>query len=369
MKLLCINYEYPPIGGGGGVVSKGLAEALAAKGYSIDVVTCGMRDLPRFEVVNGVRVHRVRCIRRFRHYVTLPEMLTMLVPLYLKARSLVAQNDYDLNHTHFIFPSGIVSYLLKVKTGLPYVLTCHGSDVPGYNPDRFQISHILMRFIWKKILANSRGISTPSIYLRDLIQCHIKVPVEIVPNGYNLPTYNPTAKKDRILVVSRLFERKGVQFLIRAVSELKNLWEVIIAGDGPYLRTLKEMAAGIPGIRFLGFVQGKELFDLYQTSKIFVFPSVQENFPVVLLEAMNAGCAIITSNAPGCLEVVGDAAIITRCGSVAEIKKSLEHLINNQGEIDRLSCLARSRALEFTWSNVACSFDELSQRCICSVNS
>ena len=49
MKLLCINYEYPPIGGGGGVVSQGLAEAMVQHGYSIDVVTSGMRDLPCYE--------------------------------------------------------------------------------------------------------------------------------------------------------------------------------------------------------------------------------------------------------------------------------------------------------------------------------
>ena len=148
MKLLCINYEYPPIGGGGGVVSKGLAEALVKRGYHIDLVTSGMKDLPEFEIVNGVHVHRVNCIRRYRHYVTLPEMVTLIRPLYSKALRLINENDYQLNHTHFIFPSGLVSYLLKKRTGLQYILTCHGSDVPGYNPDRFNFCHKLLKPFW-----------------------------------------------------------------------------------------------------------------------------------------------------------------------------------------------------------------------------
>jgi glycosyltransferase involved in cell wall biosynthesis len=144
MKLLCINYEYPPIGGGGGVVSQGLAEALVQHGYSIDVVTSGMRDLPCYEEKNGVRIHRVRCIRRYRHYVTLPEMCTLILPLYRKALELIGKNHYDLNHTHFVVPSGIVSYLLRKQTGLPYLITAHGSDIPGYNPDRFNFAHLLI---------------------------------------------------------------------------------------------------------------------------------------------------------------------------------------------------------------------------------
>ena len=364
MKLLCINYEYPPIGGGGGVVSKGLAEALVKRGYHIDLVTSGMKDLPEFEIVNGVHVHRVNCFRRYRHYVTLPEMATLIWPLYSKALRLINENDYHLNHTHFIFPSGLVSYLLKKRTGLQYILTCHGSDVPGYNPDRFHFAHQLLRPLWVKTIKNSQGISTPSHYLKKLIQSQIDVPVEVIPNGYDFLPCAPTAKCNRILVVTRMFERKGVQFFIKAVADLKSKWEILIAGDGPYLNKLKELAHNIPAIRFLGFVSGPALAQLYKSSKIFVFPSVQENFPVVLLEAMEAGCAIVTTDAPGCVEVVGNEAIITRRGQVSDIRNALEYLMANDNEVNRLSCRARDRAGQFTWSTIASNFDLLSHRCL-----
>jgi glycosyltransferase involved in cell wall biosynthesis len=365
MNLLVLNYEYPPIGGGGGVVSQGLAEALVKIGYRIDLVTSGMRGLPNFEVVHGVRIHRVKCIRRFRHYVTLPEMMTLMVPLYLKALKLVRQNNYQINHTHFIFPSGLISYWIKRQTGLPYILTCHGSDVPGYNPDRFNLSHQLLKSIWRKTIENSQGVTSPSAFLRELIHDRIDLPVSVIPNGHNLTCHLNGNKKNRILVVSRLFERKGVQFFLQAVAELKTNWEVLIAGDGPYLSTLKNIARNNPAIQFLGFVKGRALADLYQSAKIFVFPSIQENFPMVLLEAMAAGCAIITTDAPGCCEVVGQAALKTCCGSVNDLREALVKLMNNEDQIRELGCQSIRRATQLSWSNMAGQFDGLIRKCLC----
>jgi glycosyltransferase involved in cell wall biosynthesis len=362
MNLLCINYEYPPIGGGGGVVCQGLADALVKKGYHIDVVTSGMKGLPTFEMINGVHVHRVSCIRRHKHYVTFPEMLTLVPSLFLKALHLTRQKNYCLNHTHFIFPSGVVSYLLKKKTGIPYIVTCHGSDVPGYNPDRFKFIHMLLRPLWQKVINGSEGLSSPSIYLKELIETQIRCPVEVIPNGYDLPAFIEGAKQNRILLVTRLFKRKGVQFFIEAVADLETDWEILVAGDGPYLSTLKKLAKDNPSIKFLGFVKGQALIDLYRSARIFVFPSIQENFPVVLLEAMSTGCAIITTDAPGCKEVVGDAAIITPCRSVDAIRSALERLLHNPEEINWLSKLARHRAVDFSWSKIANDFDCLSKQ-------
>ena len=104
MKILCINYEYPPVGGGGATVTQSLAEAMAQDGHEIDVVTSGMKDLPEYEVVNGVHVHRVKCVRLKRHYSTAFELLTQMIPTYRKALELSRQKKFDINHTHFIVP-------------------------------------------------------------------------------------------------------------------------------------------------------------------------------------------------------------------------------------------------------------------------
>lgn len=362
MKILCSTYEYPPIGGGGAQVAHPLAAYLLSHGHEIDVVTSGMSDLQTCNTMDGVEVHRVRCIRRFRHYATTPELFTYIWPAYRRSLELHKARAFDINHTHFAMPSGVASYLLFRKTGLPYVTTIHGSDVPGYNPDRFRVSHWLAHPLWRRIILNSVKVISASEFLKRLIQKHIDVPVDIIQNGYSPDSTigEMPEKKNRILVVTRIFQRKGLQHFIDALVDFKHDWEIVIAGDGPYLPTLKAQALRLGlNISFTGFIQGRELLDLYATSKVFVFPSLQENFPVVLLEAMQAGCAIITTNVDGCAEVIGDAGIVVEPKRPDQIRNALKDLLRNENEIQRLSLAAKRRIELFRWPRIANQYDAL----------
>ena len=353
MKILCLNYEYPPLGGGGAAVSKGLAEELVKAGHEVDLVTSGMKGLPAREIIGGIDIHRVRCLRRHRHYTTTFELITQIYPSFRAALGLIRRNRYDLIHTHFIYPTGLVSYILNKVTGLPYIITVHGSDVPGYNPDRFQLAHKLTHWLWQAIVRNSVGLICPSNHIKKLVRLYSDHPVTIIPNGITVKTAPLVEKQNRILVVTRFFKRKGVQYLLNAIRDMDTDWKVVIVGDGPYLKTLKGLAKGVrPTVEFTGYLQGKPLQDLYDSSKIFVFPSLRENFPVVLLEAMEAGCAIITSDIDSCREVIGDAGVTTPAASVPHLKHALEHLIGNDAEIRRLRELALNRVSEFDWSTV-----------------
>lgn len=357
MRILCINYEYPPVGGGGGVASKGLAEALVQKGHHIDVVTSGMKDLPEFEVINGVHVYRVKCYRRNRVYVGSFELLTTLYTMYNKAIQLVEQHTYDINHTHFIAPSGIVSYWLMKKTGLPYIITAHGSDVPGYNPDRFQVEHFLLKRMWKRITKHSSAIICPSNYLKNLIlKNECETDIHVVPNGYTPidEGVNYQAKRNTILVATRMFKRKGVQYFLEALRNIQTDWEILIAGDGPYLEELKKQSKTVKAnIKFLGFLSREEMNAAYRKAKIFIFPSIRENYPMVLIEAMDSGCAVITTNAEGCSEVVSNAARKTEPGNVDQLREALAGLLTNNNEITRLSLMAEKRVNQLTWPNIA----------------
>jgi glycosyltransferase involved in cell wall biosynthesis len=357
MRILCINYEFPPIGGGGGVACKGLAEQLVRQGHHIDIVTVGMSNLPKFEIVNGVHIHRVNGWRKNRIYIGSIEMIAMLYPMYAKARELTARYNYDINHTHFIVPSGIVSYWLKKKTNLPYVVTAHGSDVPGYNPDRFFLQHHLIKFIWKRIICNSQTTICCSNYLTNLVlKQACPVNLAVVPNGYTCQEglADLNSKQNIILVVTRMFKRKGVQYLIEALKGMNTNWEIKIAGDGPYLEELKKQAASVNAkIEFLGFLGRKELDALYRKAKIFLFPSLRENFPMVLIEAMDAGCAVITTHAEGCSEVVGEAALKTEPGNVVHIQNTLNQLMNDDSERIRYGNMAKQRAGELSWETIA----------------
>jgi glycosyltransferase involved in cell wall biosynthesis len=164
-------------------------------------------------------------------------------------------------------------------------------------------------------------------------------------------------KQMRILVVSRMFERKGVQYLLEALRGRMLPCEINIVGDGPYLDTLKRMAGETQvDVRFWGWLDNdsEQLKELYETSRIFVFTSRQENFPVNLLEAMTAGMAIVISEDPGSREVVGDAALIVPYGQPARLFDTLRQLTRDTARCDGLGEQARARLeSQFTWRRIA----------------
>ena len=364
--MLC--YEYRPIGGGGAKVAENLVEQMLERGDQVDLVTMGFKDLPRIERRGGLTIHRVPCGRRDVAICHPHEMFFYILRAIPLVRRLARERQPDINHTHFIFPDGILAMIASWTTGLKYIITAHGSDVPGYNPDRFMLLHRLLKWPWRMVVRNTEEIICPSHYIKGLLleaapdaKCHV------IPNGIDVERYSadqPKAK--RILVVSRLVERKGVQFLLRALQGLEHDYEVCVVGDGPYLPTLKTLARKLGvKVNFTGFIDNTtpRFRELLETSEIFVFTSSAENFPVVLLEAMSAGLCIITADDTGCQEVVGDAAVKIPSQDAAAIRAALVELMQDPQRRAALGRAARMRAEnKFTEAMVAEQYREVYRR-------
>lgn len=361
MRILSICYEYPPVGGGGATVAAALNGQLASNGHDVDVVTSAMKGLPAAELTNGVWVHRASCWRRHRHYTTAPELATTLLPAYSLASTLIRRNMPDVIHAHFALPSGLVARAVAARFGVPYVLTAHGSDIPGYNPDRFELLHRLLAPAWRAVMRDAAAVISPSQFLAGLVRESIDLPVQVIPNGFTPDVANaPRPKRNLVLVVARLFPRKGVQHFIDSVAALGSDWDLVIAGDGPYMHELRiRAAAAKASVRFAGFLPKAELRALYEEARILVFPSIRENFPMVLLEGMDTGCAVITTDAEGCAEVVGEAGVVIEKGKPAPLRAALVELMNNPARCDELSVLAMARAERFRWSRIAAQYQDV----------
>jgi glycosyltransferase involved in cell wall biosynthesis len=348
VKILMLCYEFPPIGGGGAQVVRGLAGELVAAGHDVDLVTMGFRGLPREEETEGIRVHRVPCLRRKEFVCTAPEAATYAASAFPAVLRLAAEARPDIVHAHFIFPDGFLAWSTRRRTGLPYVITAHGSDVPGYNPHRLKAAHRLLAPLWSSVTGGARRIVCPSESLRSLVARRGRGDrTVVVPNGIDPGRFDPNRKKnERILVATRMLERKGVQHVLAALARFPRPVGVDIVGDGPFLPELRRMAREL-GVdaRFAGWLDGgsPELKELFETSGIFVFPSEAENFPNVLLEAMTAGMAIVTTAGTGCAEVVGDAAVLVPPKDPAAIREALPALLDNPALREILGTAARAR--------------------------
>jgi glycosyltransferase involved in cell wall biosynthesis len=370
MKILMLNYEFPPLGGGAATVTYNLAKELVRQGHEIDVVTMHYKGLKKVEDSDGIRIYRVRCLRKKQEICYTKEMFTYVISAFLFTLKLTRKKNYDIVHCHFIIPTGIVAYLLKKFRGLPYITTSHGSDIQGYNPERFKLQHKLIKTIWRTVAQNASRVTAVSNSLKSLILESSDIDnISVIYNGQDVNSDIVEKTEKSILLVSRILERKGFQYFLYAIKDLDlHEWEINIVGDGPYLEMLKKIAKDFDlPVKFLGYKRGKELEEIYRRSSIFVFPSAREAFPVVLLEALSYGCAIITTDIASCREVVGDSALFVRTESPEDIREALEKLLNDPKLRYGLGSKAIERLKQFSWAHIASEYSkvyaEVSESC------
>lgn len=304
-----LNYEFPPLGGGGSYVSYEIAKNLVKQGHKVDVVTMGFKDLAGFEVVDGINIYRVKCLRKKKESCQPWEQLSYIFSAKKFLKKHLKKEKYDINHTHFIIPTGFLSLWLKKKCGLNYVVTSHGSDVLGHNK-RFRLMYPLLSGIWKKIVLQSKFVTSPSEFLLKRIQELAKGSnVVVIPNGIEPNKFKPMKKEKYILVVARLFKNKGVQDVLDGLEGL-NLrdWKVLIVGDGPYREELEKKCEenGLEkNVEFLGWVdnKAKKLKELYGKATVFISASWFESFGLTVLEALQAECYVLASDNLGYKEL------------------------------------------------------------------
>lgn len=313
LNILVLNYEFPPIGGGAGVVSYDISKRLAEAGHQVTVITMGFEQLPSYEEKDGMRIYRMKCIRKKKAVCYPWEQMSYILSAMLFLRHHMKENHYDINHTHFIIPTGPISYWLKKKYGLEYVITSHGSDVAGYNQKRFKFLHKILIGPWRVIVRNAREVISPSLYLQELLEKSgpgLK-PYPIIPNGIELETYLPLKKREKkkhVIVMCRLQEAKNVQTVIRGFARFVSKteygdWMLDILGDGPYREILEKLAGelGIEDkVQFHGWIpnRSERQLELLGQAKIYVSASTFENCPMSVLEALAAGVYPLVSDIP-----------------------------------------------------------------------
>ena len=196
-KILVLNYEFPPLGGGAGHVSYEIASWYVRKGYQVDVVTMGYPDLPGREERNGVNIIRVKSIRKRMETCSTFEMLSYVISAISFLRKQKDITEYDIAHCHFLIPTGLVALYLKRRFSLDYIVTIHGSDVPGYNPDRFKLEHLFTKGLLSRVCKKAKAICSPSIYLKNLLISKVDCQDLVhIPNGIDLDNFKLDARSD-----------------------------------------------------------------------------------------------------------------------------------------------------------------------------
>jgi glycosyltransferase involved in cell wall biosynthesis len=364
MRILVINSEYPPIGGGAGNASAHIARSLAGLGHPITVVTARYGDLPHTEQQSGVTIYRIPALRRRQDRSGALEQLIFILSASFQTLRLFRRNKPNATLAFFGVPSGAVAWVLKKLYKIPYIISLRGGDVPGFRPYDFGTYHKLiaplLRLIWKNssaIVANSEG-------LHDLaLKFDSRFEIPVIPNGVDLDLYK-TAERDwsapRILSVGRIVYQKGLDLALRALADLKELkWEWRIAGDGPQMDPLKSLASelGIADrVIFLGWQSREQLLEQYKLSNLFLFPSRHEGMPNAVLEAMASGLPVIASRIAGNEELVlnEETGILFESENIAALRDALAELLVHADLRQKMGAASRLRVeAHYSWENSA----------------
>jgi glycosyltransferase involved in cell wall biosynthesis len=364
MRILILNGEYPPIGGGAGNASAHMAAQFEQMGHLVTVVTSRFKALPHQEQQGGVTIYRVPGLRRRQDRSNPLEQVIFILSASLWAMRAIPRFQPQATLAFFGVPSGAVGWLIKKLYRIPYIVSLRGGDVPGFRPYDFRIYHQLvgpfLRVIWRNaaaVVANSRGLRQ----LATAFDSRFEIP--IIPNGIDLDSYKTTGRDwtfPRLLSAGRIVHQKGLDLAMRALGGLKEMdWEWRIAGDGPQVPMLQTLANEL-GIRdrvfFLGWQSREQLLKCYQEANIFLFPSRHEGMPNALLEAMASGLPVVASCIAGNEELVidGDTGYLVPSENIESLQVALRKVLMDSGLLEQMGTASRQRVeANYSWESTA----------------
>ena len=376
MRILILNYEHPPIGGGGGRLAAKVGSGLVARGNQVRVLTAGMPHLPPESVEQGMEIRRIRAFRKREDTCSLPEMAAWVALAIPAGISEVYRWKPDVIHAHFAVPTGAVAWLVSKFTGVPYVLTAHLGDVPGGVPEQTgRLFSWIQPFtvpIWKDAAATT----AVSSFVAGLAEkAYGRLP-QIILNGMEMsaPPTLTTHEPTRLLMVGRMSVQKNPLLTVQALGLLKDFnWHCTMIGDGPLLAKVKAEAVRLgilERIDFRGWASAEEVSAAMGDSDILLIPSLSEGLPMVAVEALAHGLAIVGSRIGGLADVAhetgehANARLFELAQGAEGFSAALQPLLLNSAALIKARTASLSMAVQF---DIKHSLDQYQQLLISAV--
>jgi glycosyltransferase involved in cell wall biosynthesis len=292
----------------------------------------------------------------------------------------VRQRKPDLIYAHWFTPQAIAAAMVSKITKVPFVFDTQSSDVIVLKKVPFSkkivasVCNMALSYTAPTQMTVDKLLQFTTPENRDeiLSKLHmISYGTSVAPTNRNLmkrveKKYGLEGKRI-IYFIGRLVERKGVDILIKAFGDMAasdSSLRLIVVGDGPDMEKLKVLAndyATEETVIFTGYITGKERFALLALADVGVVPSVNvgdqaEGLPVVFMEGINYGKAMVITDATGAHEVAidGQNAFIAKAGSVADLQKKMSEAIRMQASENKQFYEAVNElAKEFQWQKIA----------------
>lgn len=299
----------------------------------------------------------------------------------LNIQAIAAREHADIVH----FP---YNWSFPLRKSAPTLLTIHDVIPLNFREAQGAFTNLFLYRPGMRLATRlNDAIATVSEFSRQDISERLGAPlskITAIPNGLNVPPPPDkgiqAALRERfeleegfVLYVGGIHERKNVGRLIRAFAKLRQALDfrgrLLITGSvsgAPYQEKMKAQLDQVviatdmaEHVIFTGFVSDRELEELMRLAHFLVYPSLYEGFGIPILEAMQIGTPVITSELTAMPEVAGEAALLVDPYSVDDIAAAMARLLNDPSIREELVQKGVERAQEFSWARTGEEYLEL----------
>ena len=355
MKIAMIGHKrIPSREGGVEVVVEALAVRMAQQGHDVTVYNRRGKHVSGGKTVDtkeykGVKIKRIPTFESSKLNAIVYSVIASFLALF---------GRYDVIHFHAEGPCSMLwlPHMLGIRT----VATIHGLDWQrakwgGFATRFLKFGEKTAAKYADELIVLSEGTKEyfmetygrKTIFLPNGVYEHEYAEPQIIKEKYGLD------KDKYILFLARIVPEKGLHYLIEAFSKTDADIKLVIAGgvshSDEYAEKIKKMAED-SRIIFTGFVEDRELWELFYNCRLYVLPSDVEGMPLTLLEAMNCGCECLVIDIETTKSVVVEYGYTFRKGDVSDLKEKIEEILKSP-KTDKSEQLAYIRK-NYSWDEI-----------------
>jgi len=374
LRILVLNYEFPPLGGGAGNATAGLVRALeGVPDLEVAVVTSSLDGFQaeQQELSRNSTIYRLPIGKKGRniHFQNNTELLRYSFECYRFLRKLLARESFDVCHAVMTVPGGINAWLIRRK--VPYLVSLQGSDVPGYSA-RFKLLYTVLTPIIHRIWKDSRGVVSNSEVLRELAwQSAPEQCIDVIPNGVDRQRFFPddgfpaTPEKLRIICVGRLIERKGLWELLEALPKVLARVpqaHLDLAGSGDLKQALADRITSMDlnnAVTLHGAVPQEELPVLLRQASLFALPSHAEGMSNALLEGIACGLPVVVTDTGGTKELVDGNGLVIPMKDPDALADAIIEILSDEAKRAAMRKASLKVADRYSWETLGQAYYKL----------
>jgi len=355
--VFCTDGVFPHMVGGMQRHSRLLVEALAKTGEChITVIHPHEGDLV-FSGVSNVREISIPGVSESRNY--LKECYTYSKRVYMELKALPEDS--------IIYSQGLSVWYKAASLSHRLIVNPHGLEPFQALSIKDKLIATAFKLIFRHIFRRARYVVSLGGKLTGILESILlRENIVEIPNAINLPALSSNkAKPDsnkpiQLLFVARFAHNKGIHILMQAIDKLNDIGmgkqlTFKLAGKGPLFdKYLSEITA--ENVKLLGFVSDEELLELYRSSDVYVFPTLFEGMPTVVLEAMANYLPVIVSDTGATAELVDEKnGYLIQAGSVDALANTIVRYCKlSSKQKNEMSLHSYERVSQnFTWEHVA----------------